>query len=426
MKQIRRFSTACVVLCLFGSAWAAEVSVSPGSGTLSDAITAASDGDTLVLEDGGYYGAVTVDRSLTIRPVNRSTNAVVDGPVTIEGAGITVTLQGLKFSGDVSLRQAAAIRLLENEWLSDDIEGNYYRSSEGDGSLVVVGNRFGVGSSIHNVRVDGAYIAGNTLYDGQIETESYAWIVGNDVSISTSLGAAAIYASDTAGTTFVLGNRVRCSWNQSYYQSGCLQTNSAFNLIAGNIVEHEDRSSSTSDVQRGIHASGVAEAIIVNNVVRWTSAVTTTPGSGIAVVSGSARVSGNIVLDWLGAASPSIIDVDPLAGTATHNLCWNNSGPCPTGDGNIDADPQFVDLVDYALGPASPAIDAGPTDFNLADLDRSRNDMGVQGGPWNIGQYDAQRDPGSFAPYVYPLLKIDSLLSGGVLEYRTLGVARLR
>ena len=110
----------------------------------------------------------------------------------------------------------------------------------------------------------------------------------------------------------------------------------------------------------------------------------------------------------------------------THNLCWNNSGTCPTGDGNLDADPQFVDLVDYALGPGSPAIDAGPTDFNLADLDRSRNDMGAHGGPWSIGQYDAQRDPGSFAPYVYPLLNVDSMLSGGVLEYRTLGVARLR
>ena len=126
------------VLCLPlqpGISWAAEVSVLPGSGTLTTAIAAASNGDTLVLQDGGYYGAVTVNKSLTIRPVNRATNALVDGPVTIEGAGIAVTLQGLKYSGDVNLRQAAAIRLLENEWVSDDIEGANYRSSEGDGSL---------------------------------------------------------------------------------------------------------------------------------------------------------------------------------------------------------------------------------------------------------------------------------------------------
>ena len=102
------------VLCLPlqpGISWAAEVSVLPGSGTLTTAIAAASNGDTLVLQDGGYYGAVTVNKSLTIRPVNRATNALVYGPVTIAGVGIEVTLQGLKFSGDVVLNQAAAIRL---------------------------------------------------------------------------------------------------------------------------------------------------------------------------------------------------------------------------------------------------------------------------------------------------------------------------
>lgn len=407
-------------------AWATDINVAPGQGTLAAAVAAASNGDTLILEDGGFYGAVTVNKSVTIRPVNRSTNALVDGPVTIDGAGITVALQGLKFSGDVNLTRAAAIRLLENYWTSDDIEAGSYKSSEGDGSLLIVGNRLAAGSNIKNIYSDGAYIAGNTLYNGQIIAAAYVWIVGNDVSISTSLGRAAVYTSNTGASTFILGNRVRCSWNQSYYDSGCLESASVFNLIAGNVVEHEDYSGSSSDVQHGILVLGAGDAVIANNVVRWTSADTSTPGSAIAVTSGGARVSGNIVLDWRGAASPSLIDVDPLAGQVTYNLCWNNAGACPTGDGNIEADPQFVDVVDFTLGTGSPGVDAGPPDFGLADLDRTRNDMGVHGGPWSIGQYDAQRAPGNFAPFVYPLFKTDSNLSGGLLDIKALGVARLR
>ena len=52
--------------------------------------------------------------------------------------------------------------------------------------------------------------------------------------------------------------------------------------------------------------------------------------------------------------------------------------------------------------------------------------MGVHGGPWSIGQYDAQRDPNSLAPFVYPLFKADSSIFDGNLEVQALGVARLR
>lgn len=55
-----------------------------------------------------------------------------------------------------------------------------------------------------------------------------------------------------------------------------------------------------------------------------------------------------------------------------------------------------------------------------------RNDMGINGGPWSIGQYDIQRDPYNLAPYVYPLFKGGTAYSGGVLDIQAIGVARLR
>ncbi|MFP4494323.1 MAG: hypothetical protein ACLFN3_00235 [Halochromatium sp.] len=409
---------AAVILYVVASvAWAEEVRVSPGTGTLGAAIGAARSGDTLVLEDGAFFGDVTVLKSLTIRPLNRNTNAVIKGTVAVEAPAGEVTLQGLKFENHVYLWQADAINLLENQWLNEaDLLCNGYRSSEGDGALVIVGNRFAAGSVIDAVHTDGAYIAGNVLLNGYISTFSYAWIVGNDVYRNPY---DAIYAG--AGTkALILANRVRCE--QSRFGS-CLKALASLNLVAGNIIESVD-TSNNSHTQHLIYSETLGETIILNNVMRGFSPASRS-GAGIYVEAGQARVSGNIIVDWI-SSSGTPIEVVSAAAEITNNLCDNNSGSCPEGEGNLDQDPEFVDLDDYQLAATSPAIDAGPADYGLSDLDRTRNDMGAHGGPWSIGQYDAQRAPGNLAPFVYPLFEIGSNLSGGLLDVRALGVARLR
>ncbi|MCK4311361.1 MAG: hypothetical protein KAW88_01350 [Candidatus Cloacimonetes bacterium] len=53
-----------------------------------------------------------------------------------------------------------------------------------------------------------------------------------------------------------------------------------------------------------------------------------------------------------------------------------------TGEGNIDADPLFVDPDngDYHLQTGFPCIDAGNPDPQYNDPDATRNDMGAYGG----------------------------------------------
>ena len=83
----------------------------------------------------------------------------------------------------------------------------------------------------------------------------------------------------------------------------------------------------------------------------------------------------------------------------THNLCFTNKRQLSPRRRQLNVDPQFVDLVDFKLGRDLPChrCRAAP-DYALADLDRSRNDMGVYGGPWSIDQYDVQRDPYNLTP----------------------------
>ena len=76
-----------------------------------------------------------------------------------------------------------------------------------------------------------------------------------------------------------------------------------------------------------------------------------------------------------------------------HNLFWLSDGSSgydsALGEGDLVADPRLVDDPndgglsddDYHLRDSSPAIDAGPSDAALADVDGSRNDLGMYGGP---------------------------------------------
>ena len=229
--MLRQLHYVAVSFLLFvaGPVPADEISVAPGNGTLAAAVAAAADGDTLILTDGAFYGAVTIDRSLTIRPLTRSTDALIDAAVSIAGEGISVTLQGLKFSQNVELYQAASVRLLENTWVAGSVNANSYRTDEGDGSLYVVGNEFSSGS-ILNVSTDNAYIAGNVLLNGAINTLSTVWIVGNDVRRAGSRG---INATGGGATVRILGNRVECALGNSFQ---CLYSSASSVLIAGNIV----------------------------------------------------------------------------------------------------------------------------------------------------------------------------------------------
>ncbi len=121
-------------------------------------------------------------------------------------------------------------------------------------------------------------------------------------------------------------------------------------------------------------------------------------------VARNSTVQGNIVLNGSNNSMPAIYfinDTERTQSNVSYNDCYNNVGDCGNTDGNINAEPDFVDTIDYELSAgSSPAIDTGPANEHLNDLDGSRNDMGVHGGPNPMAQYKAQLDPAVTAPYV--------------------------
>jgi hypothetical protein len=99
-----------------------------------------------------------------------------------------------------------------------------------------------------------------------------------------------------------------------------------------------------------------------------------------------------------------------------HNAVWRTNGPrafivsyaggsrdtlIPSN--NFSFDPMFVDSIDWELQFASTAIDAGDT--AILDLDVTRSDLGIWGGPWGkITPYPdlAPRTPLNFSGLIQP------------------------
>ena len=401
-------------------AGAEEVPVPPGFGTLNTAIANASDGDVLLLRNGTYNLSdnLVIDKALTLRALRRIDQPLLESAnVTIDAPDKQVTLQGLGFGGTLFLKAGAAVRILENDFFMGHIDGNDYRADQGDGELAIIGNHLFIGS-ISNIHASDAYIAGNTLDNGNIHGDAPAWVVGNFVRyVATNVNQTAVWFEAASGRVGVIGNRIElAATDNTYWVRSGIQARSPVVFVAGNIVRFEARNG--SDYAVGINVDGSAFSRVINNVVDG-------GGADYPNSTGIFRpryAAGNIVTGF-NRGTPLWLDATAFS---VANLCFENGNDSACGAGAVLADPDFVDRDDYQLNAGSPAIDAGPENPpQFSDLDRSRNDIGAHGGPWAIDQYDAQRDPANAdRPFVFPLFGFGELLPAGVHAH-ALGVARL-
>ena len=147
-------------------ALAAGTAVEPGEGTLARAIQSAAPGDTLVLRPGIYKGAVSIDRSLSIRGDGK---AEVHGPgtgtvITVNAPDVIIT--GLKVVGSgashetldsgIKLTKKATNARVERNTLTGNLHGI---DIHGARNAIVAHNTI-VGRTDHrmNDRGNGVYV----------------------------------------------------------------------------------------------------------------------------------------------------------------------------------------------------------------------------------------------------------------------------
>lgn len=436
---------------------AAIVQVVPGNGTLQAAINSAATGDVLELVDGTYSGASTVsNKNLTIRARSGTTPALGNS-LTLQTGANRLVVQGVSFGTGTRVNAsdaASTLILLQNTFNDAEVTCVGVR-------CIAIGNRFNPQSELNghdNHNVFGAAGTTELIFAGN---EMLAAATFND----NFGGTDGSYFQFTGATVHVLGNHFR---GDNPHDGGdrLIRVVDGVATIAGNRLEfHLDRAYHDFVYQpRGLRIEN-ATAVLRNNtfILRSADAVQT-GASGyrvsslraidITAIGGAVRILNNVFdyrnVDFGVAAVPSqgaiyserFVEevggnvflgighaaVELAAGTTASihdNACHQLFGACPPGS-TVTADPQFADAGggDYHLLAGSPAIDAGPASPYLLDIDGSRNDIGVHGGPFDIDQFDVQRAE-STAPYVYPLFDANKAIDGnGNLQIRLIGVAR--
>lgn len=352
--------------------------------SISAAINAAHDGDTVVVSPGTYFENINFGgKAITVTSSNGPQSTIIDG--NANGSVVTFSknetaksvLNGFTIRNGSSWYAAGGIQIGRS---SPTITGN-----------VITGNHSSVGIGI-TVSGGGPLIRDNV-------------ITGNTQIGSSGQGGGGIYTagdSTTAATPTIVGNTITNNSvanggdgggiSVGYYgvptiKNNIIQGNIAYNDGGGialngydgaNIVQNiiVGNSSRGGGSGAGIYLAGPAgtQDSVFNNVVAGNTAFDKTSGIYVSGFASTFNISNNVVVvpdGHVGVTCNS--SYSPTSASFSHNdvytpggMAW--SGICDfTSQPNLSADPQFVNAsADYHLQSTSPLIDAG--DGLLANL----------------------------------------------------------
>ncbi len=331
-----------------------------------------------VLDAGGLGRAITIadDRTVQITGITvRGGQAQNGGGLLADGAALS--LLDVVFDDNAcdagsnggALRCVDCALTVSGATFSDNTCG-FGGASAGNngGAMSLVGGTVSVVESVFvgNTAGDGGAVFLTT--DGANHAFVHNTFQNNDADDSQG----GFGEMDGGGAMFVNGDRV--------YVIG--------NLFLGNTSAYGGASA--------VHVNSPGgSTVIANNVMVLNSSSDGTVYFEYTWGSNPALVYGNIVSQNFGAA---IYSEDSWPPQVQYNDLWSNTGGSFDTDAfitpsvppnNLSADPLFVALSndgdvgndDYALGVGSPCIDAGHPGADWNDVDGSRNDMGLFGGP---------------------------------------------
>lgn len=346
--------------------------------TIGAALAVAEDGDTILVAPGTYreqidFGGRTVRIESTGGPEVTTLDAERGGANIVatngENAGTAVVgftlANGRDDQGAAAHVELAALHL--EDILVEGARGAVLMdASSGDLELVDVdftdNDVTARGSVIYADR--GAVTADGVRFDCGAASYGFHFSHGSGFIDNSEVGCAGAYAEVWTHST---GNSFRSRLEGSI-------------SIEAEVDHYTDAVRLENDVILGGVASAYGTLVVRNSVIRG--------GSVTLSQTYTDTVIENSVIQEAACAFSS----DSVAFTFRYNDVWDVGATSCEGDervgldGNLNVNPQFTDADagDYTLRGASPLIDAGTDDPAQADLDGTRNDIGVYGGKRTI------------------------------------------
>ncbi|MFC2103362.1 hypothetical protein ACFLSS_02920 [Bacteroidota bacterium] len=317
-------------------------------------------GDTIIVANGVYYESLVVDKYLWL--IGSSMDSTV-----IDGTGLDIrTIRGLS---DFHLQgfQVKGIGLDTDSYCMSTLSNNTFINNckfKNANICLFIGGSSG--------QIDNVFISDcNRAILSFCGNDTCRPVITNSIIIIENTIDPAISFFDGGNpvitNNIILGNGSSASGIDITFELNTITIKN--NIIAG-FLRGEIKTATATDT-----------AIVENNVVMYQ----TSTFHGAIFAGGKANIRNNIV-------AYNRIGIDTYYGTVTeYNLFWQNEeniiGIMSMDSTDIIADPMFVNDIfpaydgnfDFHLQEYSPAIDAG--DPNILDVDGSRSDIGVFGGP---------------------------------------------
>jgi hypothetical protein len=325
------------------SAHAATYTVFSGQ-SIQTKINSATNGDTIVVFNGFYSENLTVNKSIAIANANGQSFTYA-GTLTITN-GAKAQFRGFNLtSGSIELRNASAD--FTRSTIQGDVNATVATMSDGTTPNRLSFTRCTLSGTLASSAAE-TFLANNTLKWIRVTGSGEMWLIGNLVDVGLVDGGALVQAWGTS-TLFAYNNVMRRSHSGYLYGDniGILVQTGARLEAQNNVVFNMADSNAGS---RGVHFDGSAGSFIASNLF---------------INTGSYFVYGPLSMN---------------IATFNHSATSWGGGIVP--QNTLVADPLVVDTTDFVLGAASPARNAGDPDPRYNDIDGTRNDIGIYGGPF--------------------------------------------
>ncbi len=299
--------------------------------------------------------------------------------------------------------------------------------------ITLLGATPGIGSvvTINNGELDGfTIIGGKALTGGGVHASGIAIIRKCIIRYNRAVlgGKGQDYPNGVGGGVFLSGEasleRCKIANNSSSKGGGGVATEGN-NVIVGCTIDNNNRLLMKSDpglYQQGgqliirntkfirSYTNGTGGAIMINAVAEIYNCLfvknKSTRGGGLIIgETGNAKIVNCVFYkNWTYSRNYSGAIVNLGEVKIINTIVWNNSGKKDyklysryaeyttsdefrnilVGVGNLDLNPNFVDsnAGNYHLSVDSPCVNAGHPGESFGDVDGSRNDMGIYGGPY--------------------------------------------